>query len=101
MAHRKITDRDGREWDVWAVSPKAIDRRTRDESRVVERRGPNIGFVGRVSDRLRAGWLAFQTTHEKRRLSPIPPGWETLSDDELLQLLEQAPKAGKPARLIE
>jgi hypothetical protein len=101
MAHRKITDSLGQEWDVWAVIPQAMDRRTRDEPRVDDRRGPNIGFVGRVSDRLRAGWLAFQTTHEKRRLSPIPPDWEALSEDELLRLLEQAPKVGKPARLIE
>jgi hypothetical protein len=78
-----------------------MDRRTRDELRVEERRGPNIGFVGRVSDRLRAGWLAFQTSDEKRRLSPIPPDWEAVSDDELLRLLEQATKVGKPTRLIE
>jgi hypothetical protein len=101
MAHRKVTDRHGHEWDVWEVRPTAIDRRVRNESRLVERRGSDIGFVGRVSERLRDGWLAFQSAHEKRRLSPIPTAWLDISDDELLALLERAPKAGKPTRLIE
>jgi hypothetical protein len=101
MAHRKVTDRHGHEWDVWEVNPQAIDRRRRDEPRVTERRGANIGLVGRVNERLRDGWLAFQSTNEKRRLTPIPPNWDTMSDAELLTLLERAPRAGKPSRLIE
>ena len=101
MPHRKITDRHGQEWDVWEVNPTAIDRRSRDEPRIIERQGANIGVVGRVHDRLREGWLAFQSTHEKRRLSPIPPNWDALSDADLMTLLERAPSAGKPSRLIE
>ena len=101
MAHRKVTDQFGHEWDVWEVNPTSIDRRARAEPRIVERRGANIGYAGRVHDRLRNGWLAFQSTHEKRRLSPVPPGWETLSDDEILTLLERAVKATRPPGLIE
>ena len=101
MAHRKITDRFGHDWDVWEVNPQAIDRRRREEPRLVERRGSNIGLVGRINERLRGGWIAFQSAHEKRRLSPVPPNWEAMTDDELLALLEHAPKAGKPTRLIE
>jgi hypothetical protein len=90
MAHRTVSDRVGTEWDVWEVNPAGIDQSMRA-----------AGFTGRVSEGLRGGWLAFQSHHEKRRLSPIPKGWVQISDAELLELLEQAPKAGKPTRLIE
>src|SRR3954463_3978744 len=99
--HRKVTDAFGHDWDIWEVSPSVMDRRTHDEPRIVDRRSRNIGFVGRVSDRLRNGWLAFQSPHEKRRLTPVPPGWHEFTDAELLTLLERATKAGIPARLIE
>jgi hypothetical protein len=101
MSHRKVTDRFGHDWDVWEVNPAVIDRRARDSAPLVDRRHVNVGFVGRVNERLRDGWLAFQSAHEKRRLAPVPPGWESLTDQDLLTLLERAQKAGKPARLIE
>jgi hypothetical protein len=90
MAHRKLTDLVGREWDVWEVNPTAIDQGM-----------PDSGVQRRVSERLQKGWLAFQCPHEKRRLSPIPPGWNELTDADLLALLERATKAARPARLIE
>lgn len=35
-------------------------------------------------DRRRAGWLVFESAGgEKRRLSPFPPDWTTISDFEL------------------
>jgi hypothetical protein len=36
------------------------------------------------------GWLAFESNDEKRRLTPIPDGWDRLSDRELQNLLEAA-----------
>lgn len=101
MAHRKLKDTAGREWDVWEVNPASIDRRMRDLTHEDDRRFVDTGFVGRVSDRLRHGWLAFQTKSEKRRLTPIPSGWEKFSDGDLLRLLERAQSAGRPSRLIE
>jgi hypothetical protein len=101
MAHRKVRDRYGHEWDVWEVNPAAADRRARELNPTVERRRKDAGLMGRLSDRLRDGWLAFQSAQEKRRLAPIPDGWESLSDAEILMLLDRAQRAGRPTRLIE
>ena len=44
----------------------------------------------RMAPELRQGWLAFQSGHERRRLAPIPPAWESLDDTELAALARQA-----------
>jgi hypothetical protein len=90
MAHRTVRDSVGHDWDVWEVHPTLAGQTP-----------IGTGVKGRVSQRLAAGWLAFQSAHEKRRLAPVPDGWEAMSDEEILALLERAPKAGKPSRLIE
>jgi hypothetical protein len=36
------------------------------------------------------GWLVFECDVEKRRLGPIPDGWDELPDHELALLLESA-----------
>jgi hypothetical protein len=101
MAHRILTDDVGRDWDVWEVHPAAIDGPLRDDTQHDPAPRPTRVLVSRVDDRLRNGWLAFQAKHEKRRLSPIPTGWENLSDPDLRVLLDTAATAGKPSRLIE
>jgi len=50
---------------------------------------------------LQGGWLVFQSAREKRRLVPIPPGWASMSDAQLLELLGRSTYAGPPRRLIE
>jgi hypothetical protein len=103
MAHRRVTDQFGHEWDVWEVIPSAIERRFRNSKPVLidRRRQPEIRIKAAVSDELQNGWLAFQAPHEKRRYAPVPSNWMTLPDDELLRLLDQADVVGKPKRLIE
>lgn len=39
---------------------------------------------------LESGWLCFESGSEKRRLSPIPPGWEEAADEELESLFRDA-----------
>lgn len=39
---------------------------------------------------MREGWLVFESPRERRRLSPVPRGWEELPDQRLLHLCEQA-----------
>ena len=39
---------------------------------------------------LAAGWLTFECPTERRRLFPIPPGWDVCSDARLERLCEQA-----------
>ena len=36
------------------------------------------------------GWLAFESGPERRRLCPIPPQWESLTDAELASLASRA-----------
>lgn len=71
--HRVFVDGNGEQWDVWAVYPKA-------------RGTPNAVLRGSY----RQGWLCLESARQKRRLSPIPPGWESLPDEELRALCEGA-----------
>ena len=94
MAHRRVQDEGGRWWDVWDTQPTIIDRRGGRERRTGSRaRGdrrqksePRVA----VEPEFRKGWLAFQSGSEWRRLAPIPDGWETFSDSELLALVARA-----------
>ena len=58
---------DGREWMVWAVYPQASNSRL-------------------IDPRFADGWLCFETFDEKRRVAPIPEGWEECSEPELEEL---------------
>lgn len=91
MAHRRIADHARRVWDVWEVNPASVARKVTEERRSqpgvrVQRKEMRIV----VADELREGWLAFQCESERRRITPIPLGWEAMTDDELLGLLARA-----------
>jgi hypothetical protein len=60
---------------------------------------PTGTFV--VRPELRDGWLAFDCGDEKRRLAPIPSGWETAPEAELMALMAHATLSSKRGRLIE
>lgn len=66
---------DEREWTVWDVFP-TFDARLR--------------MSGEAADHLVQGWLVFECDVEKRRLGPIPEGWDELPDDDLARLLASA-----------
>jgi hypothetical protein len=71
VAHREFFLQ-GQRWEVWEV-----------------RRGARGG--GRpVSPHLTRGWLTFESAVEKRRLAPIPEGWDQLPAEALAQLCEEA-----------
>lgn len=88
MAYRKLIDPSQQAWDVWEVVPSRVDDRPGDP-------GPMHRRIV-VPSELQAGWLAFQSQTERRRIAPVPPDWHRLSDDELLTLLLGAPVVGKP-----
>jgi hypothetical protein len=67
MALRTFTARDGSVWNVWNVVPTLA----RNEQKLAL----GIGMAG--------GWLCFESGEAKRRLIPVPAGWEAWSDDEL------------------
>jgi len=110
MSLRVFRDHDGTQWKVWDVRPYV----ERDERRLRERRSgdgrPPGGMAERRAGRdrrrrdptlftpgLEAGWLCFENSREKRRLTPIPPGWQQAGDVELEDLLEHARRV--PRRL--
>ena len=77
MALREFTDDGGVGWRVWEVLPENLHPTTRTED-----------YLRDFLD----GWLAFESLDgiSKRRLHPIPRGWEEGSVEELNALLSQA-----------
>jgi len=100
VTHRQFKDRQGRIWDVWQVHPSAaerrfVQRRTKDEDRIdsTERRSGLERRVGpseikkthaTVAEEFTYGWLCFECKEEKRRLAPVPEGWDR-ADDEIIE----------------
>jgi hypothetical protein len=87
---RNITDPDGVAWQVWAVLPVAIE-----PHRILD---PRTGV-----DRLplppeyASGWIAFESASgERRRVGPLPDGWDTLDDGALLAVLARAARVTPP-----
>jgi hypothetical protein len=70
---RVLDDADGKRWHVYAVHPSVGRTRTLT-----------------LAAPFRDGWLCFESHDERRRLAPIPPHWEALSDEALLVLCRNA-----------
>lgn len=79
MAYRELTDREGREWRVWDTYPG------------------RLASGGVVSQAFAQGWLTFECVGEKRRLAPVPAGWEESGREGLLRFLAQS-VSGPPSR---
>ena len=62
VALREFLDAHGKAWTVWSTTP---DRRSA------------------LPVDLQAGWLTFESGGQRRRLAPIPAGWEETSIDRL------------------
>lgn len=77
MALREFTDRNGREWRAWDVTASTIHPATRSED-----------FMRDFLD----GWLTFEAIdgQAKCRLSPIPRGWDSATDEQLEEWLHAA-----------
>lgn len=103
MPLRSFTGAGGTEWHVWSVIP---GRREEERRRGYDRRSPDpvILYKGAerrstpdrrkrpvpVSPEHECGWLVFEGGGERRRLAPIPPGWEERKDSDLARLCERA-----------
>ena len=79
--HRVFHGRSGGRWEAFAVNPSA-DSQSR----------------ARLPGSYRTGWLAFESEEEKRRLSPIPDGWQSLSEEGLLELCDRAERVPRRTR---
>jgi hypothetical protein len=120
VTHRAFKDSSGVMWDVWDVVPVSAERRSASDRRVRQgftvenelvvvdrRRGKDrrqLDTSGRARVRVNpgmgAGWLVFDTRGERRRLAPIPAGWETASEAQLEMMLHDARPSAK-RRLVE
>lgn len=78
---RGFTDSTGVEWRVWEVVPSraAIGTSPQTQSRTSLNATPYAN-----------GWLCFESELEKRRLAPIPTGWELGTPVDIADLLQQA-----------
>ena len=91
MAHRLYRDEQDVVWQVWDIHPVEVERQLRkDEAPAVTGGTPETRTRMAVSGELVGGWLCFESARERRRLWPIPTGWEFLSDAELTQLCVSA-----------
>jgi hypothetical protein len=103
MGLRNFTDSAGSDWRVWDVTPyttyaterRATDRRVSGDAAYIgpERRAGRERRVRTprlMTPGLETGWLCFESEREKRRLTPIPSGWEACAPDELEDLVRQA-----------
>jgi hypothetical protein len=79
MAYTEFTDRDGTSWRVWETRPRSPQRLT--------------GLAREWAE----GWLTFQSSSERRRLAPVPAGWEGLSPERLDLLRRLAQPATREA----
>ncbi len=62
MAMREFTDSAGTAWRVWSTIP----------------------WAGAVYEEThKAGWLTFESADTRKRLAPIPYGWEEVSTERL------------------
>lgn len=106
VTHRTFKDRQGRIWDVWQVHPSAAERRFSQRRVFDEDRTDNSERRSGSDRRLRErdarapvaaefayGWLCFETVGEKRRLAPVPEGWDRADDE----MIEQWCCVAKPA----
>jgi hypothetical protein len=50
---------------------------------------------------LAGGWLTFQTGVERKRLAPIPVGWEYATEEQLRRWMDEAVAIPPARRLIE
>jgi hypothetical protein len=92
MSLRVFRDHGGQEWKVWDVKPYLTG--AREERRRVDRRRD----ASLLTPGLEAGWLCFENRMEKRRLTPIPGGWQEAPEPQLEELLGHARRV--PRRLL-
>ena len=106
MTHRSFKDRQGKLWDVWQVHPSQAERRfsqrrhnkeeltdtaerrtglDRRESETPHTRKSDPAHRPLVAAEFAYGWLCFETFGEKRRLAPVPEGWERADDETIEQ----------------
>jgi hypothetical protein len=79
---RQIRDAAGVEWVVYEVNPAVNAWRT----------------AGSLPEGYKNGWLCFESCNEKRRLTPLPEGWQEYPIEQLSGLIGTALPVRSPAK---
>jgi hypothetical protein len=110
MGYRTFLDSTGKRWEVWLVTPAAAERRkadrraaagtegfaaTSERRHTPDRRKAAFRRSVAVATEYSQGWLCFESEGEKRRLAPVPPGWEEAGPDRLSTWLQAAKRVVK------
>lgn len=111
MSYRTFVDTTGKRWEVWLVTPAAAERRRADRRasstdstayqgeydrrRTPERRRGPFRRSVTVASEYSSGWLCFESEGEKRRLAPVPQGWEEAGPDRMSLWLQAAKRVVK------
>jgi hypothetical protein len=74
MPIREFTDSSGVTWRIWSTVP----------------RSPAV-----YDEKLRGGWLTFESAQGRKRLAPIPRDWEH-ADPERLELMCRVAEVARP-----
>ena len=113
MGQRTFADPDGTLWNVTAIQPQLTERRLSDrrtgsndvdfraERRIVPDRRHMHEIRAPVRQGFELGWLVFESGDEKRRLAPVPAGWEQMTAHELRALCATAKPSHRWTRLVE
>ena len=114
MGYRVFRDTQGIEWQTWDVIPHLAERRASERRRAqvmaamvaVERRRASDRRIvsGRrplLSAGLDEGWLCFEATIGKRRLTPIPHDWLRCDDACLERYCREARPAARSSVAID
>lgn len=113
MSYRLFEDSKRTEWQVWDIIPRLEERRkAADTDRRVDitvipfadrRHSPRrLASIRRTLLRgsYARGWLCFESSREKRRLSPIPGDWTTCDDETLEAYCNDAQVVSSPGRIL-
>lgn len=111
VSYRTFIDSTGKRWEVWLVTPAAAERRRVDRRAGAAAAESSSGLTERrnAPDRRKApfrrtiavaseysqGWLCFESEGEKRRLTPVPPGWDEAGPDRMSTWLQAAKRVVK------
>lgn len=78
---RGFTDSTGVQWRVWEVFPSKAQTTSIAEA---------LSRSSLKETPFANGWLCFESPEAKRRLAPIPAGWEFAAETSLEELCQQA-----------
>ena len=101
MGLRTFIDSLGREWSAFDVVPRDNERRHRDrraddavetftDRRENGDRRLTPGSQSMLVSQASQGWLCFERGVDRRRLTPIPEGWEQCDEKQLETYCSQA-----------